>query len=111
MADTTRLRPEARPADGTARRRPVPRPTGTGPTPAGVARAATRRDALPLDRLALIGLFYTPSGATALLRLPGGALARVVAGSLVGDGRVVAILRDGVRLEQGGEEVVLTLPA
>ena len=49
-------------------------------TPPQVAASAQIEDALPLNELALIGLFGTPDGASALVRAPDGDILRLVAG-------------------------------
>ena len=91
--------------------RPQPRPEALGQAPAEVAARATVRGALALDRTALLGLFAGPEGRTALLRLRDGEVVRAAQGDVVAGGVVTAIGEDGLRLWQGGEERLLTMPA
>lgn len=90
--------------------RPQLRPEGLGRVSAETQEAATIAEAIPLDETTLIGLFNGPDGGSALLRLPGGKVVKVAAGGYVDGGRVTAISEDGVRLERGDRQIVLTMP-
>lgn len=112
------LRPQERPASGTASladaepepERPRLRPEGLGTVPESTQADATIPEAIPLDETALIGLLHGPNGSSALLRLPGGSVVKVAAGESVDGGRVTAINQDGLRLQKGGEVILLTMP-
>ena len=90
--------------------RPRLRPDGLGSVPNEVQEAATLAEAIPLDETALIGLFNSPDGGSALVRLRTGRIVRVATGETVDGGRVVAINEDGLRLQRGDDQVVLTMP-
>ncbi len=116
------LRPLARPdglapdeeAEATAladaETRPRTRPEGLGTLPEETQEAATIAEAIPLDETALIGLFNGPDGGTALVRLATGSIVRVSPGETLEGARVLAINEDGLRLQRGGRQVVLTMP-
>ena len=90
--------------------RPRLRPEGLGTVPQETQQAATLTEAIALNETALIGLFNGPDGGSALLRLRSGGIVRVSTGETVDGGRVVAINEDGLRLQRGEEQVVLTMP-
>ena len=52
----------------------------TSETPPQVAQTAAITDALPMNELALIGLFNKPDGSTALIRTAGGAIITLTEG-------------------------------
>ncbi|WP_210527795.1 hypothetical protein [Rubellimicrobium arenae] len=121
MADTwdidDPLRPHLRP-EGLVPEPPRPhlRPAQLGAQPVAhvpeaVADDATQRGALALDRTSLIGLLRGPKGNHALLRLASGAVVKVQPGESVDGGRVMAIDERGLRLQRGGEVVLLTMPS
>ncbi|MBP1805911.1 hypothetical protein [Rubellimicrobium aerolatum] len=122
MADTwdllARLRPHLRP-DGLGPERPRARPADLDPLvskskghiPAAAESDATLRDALPLDRTALIGLLQGPQGNAALVRLASGAVVKVAEGQAVDGAEVIAIDERGLRLRRGREVVLLTMPS
>ena len=111
-----RLRPDARalpegPLDlAEAGARPRLRPDGLGTVPAETQEAATLAQAIPLDETALVGLFNSPDGGSALVRLRSGRIVRVATGETVDGGRVVAINEDGLRLQRGDRQVLLSMP-
>jgi Tfp pilus assembly protein PilP len=112
-SDDDQLRPRARPEGlfEPEEIRPHARPDGLGQPSEETQEAATLAEALPMDRLALVGLFSGPEGSTALVRLPTGEIQRVAQGELVGGKRVTAISEDGLRLQNGSEQLVLTMPS
>lgn len=111
------LRPQARPQDLVAEAvpvRPRARPEGLGevpPSPPVVADAATEEGALPPEGPVLIGLFLSPTGGSALVRLGTGEVAKVAEGDAVAGAVVTAVSEDGLHLRRGADEEVLTLPA
>lgn len=78
------------------------------PTPQKVADLATRQ--INLDRLALIGVFGSPSSFGALVRLPNSKVTRVKAGDKIAAGTVVAIGEDRIVISRMGSELMLKLP-
>lgn len=84
--------------------------TDQAPTPE-TAAAASVPDALPLNELALIGVFEGPEGATALIRLATGEIVKVAPGTMIGPSQVVAIGDGAMVLARGSETSRLTLPA
>ena len=82
----------------------------TEDTPADVAHAASIPDALPLDRLALVGLFSSGADTTALLRTAAGDIVRVAPGDRVGPATITTIDEHRLELSQGGESYVLAMP-
>lgn len=77
-------------------------------TPKNVADLATQQTTL--DRTALIGVFGTETAPGALMRLPGGKIARVAVGDSVAGGTVLAIGKDQLVLSRLGSQSVLKLP-
>lgn len=81
------------------------------PTPAHVAQTALIAGALPLDQLVLLGVFTKPSGTTALLRRPDGAIVTVTAGDMTAGVTIAAIGDDTVHLVDAADTPhVLSLP-
>jgi hypothetical protein len=78
--------------------------------PSETLAKATQPGVLPVGDTTLIGLFNGPDGGAALVRLPGGAVVRVAAGTQVAGGRVTAIDEDGLHLSRGSETLRLTMP-
>ncbi|MFN3260364.1 MAG: hypothetical protein ACE37J_07375 [Pikeienuella sp.] len=84
-------------------------PRRSAPTGSGVAAAATLRDAIRLDDMAMIGVFGAADARRALLRMPDGRVHRVTSGSVV-EGWVVSRIEAGsMRLTRGGEARTLDL--
>ncbi len=75
-----------------------------------VAETATSADAIDLGELTLLGVMQTADGAAALLRRPGGRIARIVVGDNVGAWRIGAIDDARVILLRNGEATALRLP-
>ncbi len=80
------------------------------PTNASVAKQATTKDVLNLNKVALIGIFGTASGRYALVRQPGGGIKKVVVGDTIDGGRIAAISATALQYQKGGRMVTLTLP-
>ena len=78
------------------------------PTPRKVAEPATEQ--ARLKSTAPIGIFGSEAAPGALVRLPGGDIARVAPGDTVAGGTVVAIGKDRVVLSRLGGELVLEMP-
>ncbi|MFO6464030.1 hypothetical protein ACK8OR_06535 [Jannaschia sp. KMU-145] len=75
-----------------------------------VARAATERNQLRLNRINLIGVYGRPSARRALVRLSNGRYVKVEVGDRLDRGRVVAIGEDQLVYQKGGRNVGLNLP-
>ena len=83
----------------------------TTETPAQVAETAAIEGALPLNALALIGLFEKPDGSMALIRTSRGEIVEVRAGEQTNGITVNAIASDGLHITDSlGNTKVLTLP-
>ena len=80
----------------------------TTPTPARVKTLATRQ--ATLGSIALIGTFGLETAPRALIRLPGGDIARVTRGDAIAGGTVLAIDQSRLILSRMGRELVLELP-
>lgn len=96
---------------------PPPR-TGLEPAPAeprqpsrtSVARQATEENVLPLNRVALIGVYGSAQDRRALIRLPSGRYRKVKVGDRIDGGRISAIGADAVRYDKGGRARTLRMP-
>ena len=80
------------------------------PSRANVAREATVRNALRLNRVNLIGVYGKPSSRRALIRLANGRYKKVQVGDRLDGGRVQAIGESELRYTKGGRSVTLTMP-
>jgi len=80
------------------------------PTRANVAKSATVKNAINLNRLNLIGVSGTPSKRRALLRMPSGRFVRVTIGDRVDGGRVAAIGVASLSYVKKGRNRVLKIP-
>lgn len=80
------------------------------PTTASVARQATLENALPLNRINLIGVYGTPNSRRALIRLASGRYVKVEVGDRVDGGRVAAIGEASVQYTKGGRNITLEMP-
>ena len=79
-------------------------------TPITAAHHATEPDALDTGSLCLLGLFGPDADMRALIRLPGGRVVRVEAGSRIKGSNVVAIDADGLILLKRGKTRRITMP-
>lgn len=105
-APDTRIAPPANDAPSAV----VPRTAPVLPTSASVARAATIKDAMPMRRTALVGVFGKSSNRNALLRLSNGRYVKVQVGDTVDGYEVAAIGSDEIRLRRRGRDTVLVIP-
>ena len=80
------------------------------PTTAEVARAATERNAVRLNRTALFGIYGTAANRRALVRLSNGNYEKVSVGDRLDGGRVVAIGEDELRYQRGNRTITLEMP-
>lgn len=78
---------------------------------ARAAQLATLKDAMPLNRVNLVGLFGPQNDLRALIRTPNGRIQEVAPGDKAGFGRIVGIDADGVMLEKFGRTSRLAMPA
>ena len=90
--------------------RVVPRPTPDLPTSASVARAATISNALPMRRIALIGVYGKPGARHALIRTSNGRYVKVEPGDRVEGYEVAGIDRNSVRIRRRGRDTLLVIP-
>ncbi len=82
----------------------------TAPTPKSVARQATVKNAVALNRVSLIGVYGTSNQRRALVRLPSGRYVKVKVGDRLDGGRVAAIDQSQLRYSKGGRNVTLKMP-
>ena len=80
------------------------------PAKANVAKHATRKRALNLRQLNLIGVYGTPDRRRALLRLPSGRYVKVRKGDRVAGGQVAAIGRNFINYVKDGRNRRLKIP-
>ncbi len=80
------------------------------PSSASVAREATVRNAINLNRVNLIGVYGTPSSRRALVRLANGRYKKVKVGDRIDGGRVSAIGDSELRYTKGNRNLVLKMP-
>jgi len=80
------------------------------PAKANVAKHATRKRALNLRQLNLIGVYGTPDRRRALLRLPSGRYVKVRKGDRVAGGQVAAIGRNFISYVKDGRNRRLKIP-
>ncbi|MEM9778847.1 MAG: hypothetical protein AAF813_02945, partial [Pseudomonadota bacterium] len=80
------------------------------PTSASVARAATIENAIPMRKIALIGVFEGSGDRHALVRLASGRYQKVVQGDRIDGFNVAAISSDAIRLRRGGRDTLLVIP-
>ena len=85
-------------------------PTPAQQIPAQTEAAATDENALPLDKLALIGTLNGPSGPAALLRLRRGTIRRVTPGDRIDGAHVRAIGEGEIVLERRTGSQRLSMP-
>lgn len=80
------------------------------PSSASVAREATVKNQLNLNRVNLIGVYGAPSSRRALIRLSNGRYQKVKVGDRIDGGRVAAIGDAELRYVKSGRNVVLKMP-
>ncbi len=80
------------------------------PSSASVARSATVRNAINLNKINLIGVYGTSSNRRALVRLANGRYKKVKIGDRIDGGRVSAISESELRYNKSGRSVVLKMP-
>ena len=110
-----RTAPGPAPAETTAgvaavQPREVARPAPQLPTSASVARAATISDALPMRRMALIGVFGKSGSRHALVRLGNGRYVKVEPGDRIDGYEVSGIERNAIRIRRRGRDSLLVIP-
>lgn len=79
-------------------------------TPQETLAAATTKNALPLNGIALLGTFEKPSGPEALVRYSNGRVEMVGIGDKIGWRQVVAIDSGTLVLMRNGEALRLSMP-
>jgi hypothetical protein len=97
-------------APAPAARAAAPQAAPSIPTRSNVARAATERNVVRMNRISLIGVYGTPQSRRALVRLGNGRYVKVEVGDRLDSGRVVAIGADALRYQRGGRNIVLSMP-
>ncbi|WP_425044087.1 hypothetical protein [Primorskyibacter sp. S87] len=80
------------------------------PSSASVARQATIKNSINLQKVNLIGVYGTPSNRRALVRLPSGRYKKVKVGDRIEGGRVVAIGDSELRYQKSGRNLTLKIP-
>ncbi|PRY24978.1 type IV pilus biogenesis protein PilP [Aliiruegeria haliotis] len=82
----------------------------TAPSSKAVARRATVKNALALNKVSLIGVYGTSSKRRALVRLPSGRYVKVKVGDRLDGGRVAAIGQGDLRYKKGSRTVTIKMP-
>lgn len=80
------------------------------PSNASVAKTATEKDVLAMNKLTLIGIFGSDSARYAYVRLSNGALKKVKVGDALDGGTVVAISATDLRYQKNGKVITLAMP-
>ncbi|MCC1491563.1 hypothetical protein [Cognatishimia sp. F0-27] len=80
------------------------------PSSASVARSATVRNAINLNRISLIGVYGTQSNRRALVRMPNGRYVKVKVGDTLDGGRVQSINTSELRYRKGSRSLSLKMP-
>ncbi|MEX2520421.1 MAG: hypothetical protein WD969_13940 [Paracoccaceae bacterium] len=101
--------PSAAIAAGEPNVREVAAPRRPPPQGAGVASAATLRDAIPLSDMNLLGVFGSSKSRRALLRLSSGQVLRVSQGTVVEGWVISRIDATSMRITRGGDARTLEL--
>lgn len=93
---------------------PEPRPQDTPrlaiPSGASVSRQATIENAIPLNKINLVGVYGVPSDRRALIRLPSGRYVKVKVGDRVDGGTVAQISDSELIYQKGSRTLSLSLP-
>lgn len=82
----------------------------SGGSKGSVSKQATFKNALNLDKTALIGIYGTPSNRYAMIRTAGGRYKKVTVGDRIDGGRIQAITASELRYQKGSRLVTLALP-
>jgi type IV pilus biogenesis protein PilP len=80
------------------------------PSSASVARQATIENAIPLNKINLVGVYGVPSDRRALVRLPSGRYVKVKVGDQVDGGTVAQINDSELIYRKGSRTVALSMP-
>ncbi len=88
----------------------VTAPIPTLPTSARVTKSSTEKNALPLGRLTLVGIFGPTSDHYAYVRLANGKIEKVKIGDPLDGGTIIAISDTDLHIRKGGREIILALP-
>ena len=80
------------------------------PSTASVAKQATVKNAIKLNKINLIGVYGKPSSRRALVRLENGRYKKVEVGDRIDGGKISAIGDSELRYTKGGRNVVLKMP-
>ncbi|WP_380054142.1 hypothetical protein ACFE33_12940 [Falsihalocynthiibacter sp. SS001] len=89
-------------------------PAVTGPkipTRASVAGAATQKNQISMSKVALIGVYGTPSRRSALVRMSNGKIVEIGVGDRLNGGKVAAIGSDQVHYIKQGKNYLLKMPS
>ena len=93
---------------------PEPRPQDTPrlaiPSSASVSRQATIENAIPLNKINLVGVYGVPSDRRALIRLPSGRYVKVKVGDRVDGGTVAQIGDSELIYRKGSRTLSLSMP-
>ena len=106
-------RPPLRPNTLAAPQSPQPQPQASAPnipSSASISRQATRKNALALGRINLIGIYGKSSDRRALVRLANGRYVKVEVGDSLDGGRILAISETELRYQKSGRNHVLKMP-
>lgn len=80
------------------------------PSRSSVAKQATIKNAVALNKVSLIGVYGSPSQRRALVRLPSGRYVKVQVGDRLDGGRVSAISESKLNYKKGSRNLTLALP-
>lgn len=82
----------------------------SGPTPGGVARAATDENVLAMRKVSLVGIVGASNSRAALVRLATGRIVKVSVGDRLDGGQVTAISDKALNYVKRGRTVTLEMP-
>ncbi|MEQ9695451.1 hypothetical protein [Shimia sp. SDUM112013] len=109
-ANIAQLANRAKPADPVVASPVAASVTPSIPSKASVARQATIKNAINLNKVNLIGVYGTASSRRALVRLSSGRYKKVQVGDRIDGGKVSAIGETELRYQKSGKNIVLKLP-
>lgn len=89
---------------------PEPRSMPRLPANPSIAKQATIKRAINLNRINLLGVFGTSASRSALVRMPGGRVQTVKVGDRLDGGQVAAIGENTLYYVKGGRNIQLTVP-